>query len=833
GRCGASAPGEVGRPGTPAADRIPLRGTIWRYHPRTRVFEALSCGCTNPWGHDWDRHGQLFFINTVNGHFWHHITGNHMKRSHTIDPNPHSYQLMDHHADHWHFDTTGGWGKSRHGAANEFGGGHAHIGMIIYQGDNWPEEYRHNVYTVNMHGKRINREILERRGSGYVAKHAPDFLIAKDPFFRALELTTGPDGGVFLLDWSDTGECHENTGVHRTSGRIYKITHSRVRKPGGGIADNRVLYPYCSSPNAWHYRMKVLEIRDDIHRLEDAGPAGARDLQTLRTRIRRPFESIMVAGDPAVRLRKLWALHQFGALEPEELPALLGDPREHVRVWAIRLLTDHFPLDTVEGKRREMAPEIVSAIRLASEFSRMAEDDGSALVRLTLASTMQRLPLRLRTGVAKGLVSHPGDAGDHNLPLMIWYGLAPVAEKFPDDLVEVAAGCALPLVRKFIARRLAEDIETNPKPIDALLAIAAEKPAAFQRDILAGLTEAFRGWQKAPAPASWPKLSEAAAKSPDPHIRQPARDLAVLFGDGRALDEVKRIALDGREPVETRKAALRSLIKARHPELKEICMKLVETRFLNVVAAKGLTLFDDPAAAGKLAGSFRRFHHSEYHLAIEALVSRPVFAAALLDQIAAGKIPRSRLTAFHARQIRSFHDDALTAKLSAVWGDLRDTPSDKKRLIEVLKQQLDLRALAAADLGEGRKVYNQICSSCHKLHGEGKSIGPDLTGSGRSNLDYLLGNIIDPGAEVSADYRMTVVTLKDGRTLNGFIRSQNKKTLTLQTMTDAQTLAKEHIAGLEPLPVSLMPAGLLDTLTSKQQRDLLAYLMHPTQVPLP
>ncbi len=88
GRCGASAPGEIGRPGTPAADRIPVRGTVWRYHPVRQVVEVLSSGTTNPWGHDWDERGELFFINTVNGHLWHGITGAHYVRSHTIDPNP-------------------------------------------------------------------------------------------------------------------------------------------------------------------------------------------------------------------------------------------------------------------------------------------------------------------------------------------------------------------------------------------------------------------------------------------------------------------------------------------------------------------------------------------------------------------------------------------------------------------------------------------------------------------------------------------------------------------------------------------------------------------------
>ena len=127
------------------------------------------------------------------------------------------------HADHWHFDTKGKWQKSRDGAANDFGGGHAHCGMSIYLGGTLPEEYHGRLMTLNFHGRRMNQELLHRDGSGYVGKHGPDMLIASDPFFRGMEVSYGPDGNLVVLDWSDTGECHESTGVHRTSGRIYSV----------------------------------------------------------------------------------------------------------------------------------------------------------------------------------------------------------------------------------------------------------------------------------------------------------------------------------------------------------------------------------------------------------------------------------------------------------------------------------------------------------------------------------------------------------------------------------------------------------------------------------
>src|SRR6185437_8616530 len=97
GRCGASGAADVGAPGTPLAQRIPVRGGMWRYHPRRKVFEAITSGNTNPWGHDWNEHGELFYTNTVNGHLWHAFAGAHFVRAHTVDPNPHAYNLIDQH----------------------------------------------------------------------------------------------------------------------------------------------------------------------------------------------------------------------------------------------------------------------------------------------------------------------------------------------------------------------------------------------------------------------------------------------------------------------------------------------------------------------------------------------------------------------------------------------------------------------------------------------------------------------------------------------------------------------------------------------------------------
>jgi putative membrane-bound dehydrogenase-like protein len=511
GRCGASAPGEIGTPGTPMDARIPLRGTMWRYHPTRKVFEALSSGCTNPWGHDWDAHGELFFINTVNGHLWHHITGAHYVRPHTIDPNPRTYALIDQHADHWHFDTASDWTKSRDGAADALGGGHAHIGMMIYQGDNWPAEYRGRLFTLNMHGRRANQEILERKGSGYVGRHGPDFFIATDKWFRGMELTYGPDGGVYVADWSDTGECHENNGVHRTSGRIYKITYGEPKRPA--ITDLTKLsvselVGLHTHANEWFVRQARLQLIERAVK-----PA---DLTAATKKLR-----VLVAYDTNVvhQLRAMWSLYALGAADENLLLAQLRHGNEHVRAWAVRFLRDAWPIDTVMSARPldpdtlKRAPNdsvatsfasqqvdilrgVLASAATTNELRRVAREDSSPLVRLVLASTLQRLPVNQRPSLAAALVAHKEDASDHNLPALIWYGLIPVADAFPGELPKLANVCELPLTRRLIARRLAEDIEKQPAHVNALLLLAAAKGEAFQSDILSGLADGLAGWPR-------------------------------------------------------------------------------------------------------------------------------------------------------------------------------------------------------------------------------------------------------------------------------------------------------------------------------------------------
>ncbi len=100
-------------------------------------------------------------------------------------------------ADHRHYV-----GDKPHGGNNRSdgaGGGHAHCGLMCYLGGAWPKEYRGHLFMGNIHGRRLNVDIPKPKGSGYVASHGKDFLLANDAWARFINLRYGPDGNVYWL----------------------------------------------------------------------------------------------------------------------------------------------------------------------------------------------------------------------------------------------------------------------------------------------------------------------------------------------------------------------------------------------------------------------------------------------------------------------------------------------------------------------------------------------------------------------------------------------------------------------------------------------------------
>jgi putative heme-binding domain-containing protein len=764
---------------------------------------------------DWNEMGEAFFINTVIGHLWHLIPGAYYRRMSGSHPNPRIYDVIDQHADHVHWATGEIWTDVRRGVSgttSNAGGGHAHSGLLIYQGGQWPEPWHGKLLTINFHGRRLNVDRLERAGSGYAGRHEPDAFFSADPWFRGIDLIAAPDGSVFVSDWSDTGECHDNTGVHRSSGRIYKILHGATppRPPDLTRLSGRELAAFQTSPNDWLARSSRRVLADRAH-AQRPEPAAAAELSRL---LAPPFPT-------QIRLRALWALHMSSGVGRDVLEQMLSDDDEYIRAWALRLLSDHADHDAEAAA--------VLARLAADRLPRLAAREPSALVRLAHASLLRKLPPPKRALLAGALLQHAGDAADRNLPLVLWSAIEPLAAMRGPDFDDLISASRMPLLQRFGFRRLAEEIDSAPDRLDApLRRLFDQESAELKLAALDGLADGLSGRRSVSKPDAWPELERSLAPpGASGAISDRIRDLSALFGDGRALASLGEMVLDREQVLVRRKGALRVLIDVRAPKLREICETVIAEPEMFATAASGLAVFDDPAIAERLLDAWPHLFSADRRVMIDVLVTRPGWAESLLEAVGQGLIERERLSGTHLRQIRGYKMASLDEQLVRIFqkdpnGRVPDADSTD---LETWKRRLSPEFLSRADSAKGRSLFQATCGACHKMNGEGGSMGPDLTGSGRKDLDYLLENILTPNAQVADDYRLTTLTLADGRTLSGFVRARTGQFIEVQSTSELETVRTVDVVKEERHTISLMPEGLLSGFAENQVRDLIAYLM--------
>jgi putative heme-binding domain-containing protein len=246
-----------------------------------------------------------------------------------------------------------------------------------------------------------------------------------------------------------------------------------------------------------------------------------------------------------------------------------------------------------------------------------------------------------------------------------------------------------------------------------------------------------------------------------------------------------------------------------------------------------LAAFDSPAAPRTILDVYGKLTPEEKADAINTLVSRASFASALLEAVKQGTVPARDISPFAARQIHVLKDPRLPPLVREVLGEVRSVAKDKTAEIARYKEFLTAGALSTANPSQGRALFQRTCAACHTLFGEGGKLAPELTGSQRSNLDYILENVVDPNAVVWNQYRATYFETTDGRLISGVVLRENESTVTIQTQTGVVTLPRQEVTARQTSALSLMPEGLFAALTQREIVDLIAYLHSSSQVPLP
>jgi len=370
--------------------------------------------------------------------------------------------------------------------------------------------------------------------------------------------------------------------------------------------------------------------------------------------------------------------------------------------------------------------------------------------------------------------------------------------------------------------------------MDALVGVLKENTdPQFDLDILRGLRDSLEGTGKTDTPGDWSAVEQRLKKSPNSEVRELARLLSLKFGSASALDAYRKQLANLKAPIGLRLKAIRSLADAKDTELVDLAMPLVAHAQLGAAAIASLGRFEDTRIANRLLKAYPSLPSLEHRRAtLSTLVSRVNSARALLAAVSAERVPANHLTADIVRRLRRFQQNDINAAVTKIWGLVRDSPTEKKAEIARYKKLLSAKPKSAVNLAAGRKLFNVICGQCHTMFGVGGKVGPDITGANRSDLDYILHNILDPNAEIPNDYRTTNIDTEDDRALTGIVTREDANTVTLATPAEVLTLAKKDIAYRKLSELSMMPEGLMQPLNSQQVRELVAYLQSPVQVPV-
>lgn len=751
-----------------------INGGVWRYHPTKDRFEVVAHGFSNPWGIDYDAKGQLFVSACVIPHLWHVVQGGIYHRQAGSHYNPYVYSDIRTIGDHRH--------RSAHGGAR------------VYLSDAFPEEYYGRLFMGNIHEHAVLTDILEPSGSGFIGRHGDDFMKANNAQFIGFSTEIGPDGAIYMLDWHDADICG-NAVRTKDTGRVFRLApkKSNALNWEGRYADlrtfdNAELVKLQLSKSAWHARRARII-------LQGRATKGAVDEET-HAALSEIFNENM-NGDH--RLRAMWALHVTGGLDAAKLQESLRDEDEYVRAWAIQLLCE------------DMTP----SAEARAEFAMMAEEESSPVVRLYLASALQRLELDDRWAIASRLVTHADDADDHNIPKLLWYGIEPLVAEHPERALGLARASRIPLVTKHIARRL-----TDADKLSELIDEIGEN-SETRNLLLLGMRDGLEGRNDAKAPKNWAKVY-AELRASDGDSSSIALQLSLQFGDVVAARTLVETLKSEQTELEDRQQAIRGLAARKSSELKPQLVALMDDDLLRREVIRAVAAYDDDSLATALLKRYSGLSVKDKLEVVHALSSRPGYGTLLMEAIERGDVPKRDVPSYIARLLHR----VVGNRFLEVWGPVEGISPDSEAAFLRYQTLLSEEALAKGDPRRGRGLFNQTCFACHQLYGEGGRVGPDLTGANRTDLTYLLGNILTPSAVIEDDYKMTMVFTNDGQVYSGVVVNENRRQLELRmaNVDEPVVIAKSQISDREITDLSMMPEGLIDHLTDPEVIDLFAYL---------
>ena len=351
--------------------------------------------------------------------------------------------------------------------------------------------------------------------------------------------------------------------------------------------------------------------------------------------------------------------------------------------------------------------------------------------------------------------------------------------------------------------------------------------SGVQASLLRGLLQGLEGRRDVNPPAGWRSLRQRLSESRNEQVRDAARLLSQRFGDQAAIEQAMTVAFDSSAAVDRRREALAALVAQRYRPVAPRLVELLEVPQLRIDAVRAFGVLDVSTAPQELLGRYADVPAPVRRAIIETLASRKSYASELTRALGKGIVSRDEIPSYVARSLA----DIVGQPFTDVYGPIQEMGGDVGAAISKYKQILTKDALAGADASRGRVVFQKTCAACHLMYGDGGTVGPDLTGSNRANLDYLLLNSVAPSADVPEGYRTRLVQTIDGRILTGVLAAEDDQRIILKTVEQPRlVVAKADIEARKVSEKSMMPEGQLDQLSRRDLLDLVKYMQTKAQV---
>ncbi len=444
---------------------------LFKIHPKTKKFEIFCEGTSNPWGLAFNENGDAFVSACVIDHLWHLTETGYYQRQGGPYP-PFTWKI-------------GSIVKHRHQKA-------AYCGLVWFDSDAYPPEYREKLYMGNIHGGCINCDQLAKDGSTYFAtpglippaagrsgepsRTGParlagptgvgpggDFLVANDAWFMPVSQKVGPDGCMYILDWYDRYHCYQDAnrdpaGIDRLHGRLYRVVYKDYKAAGKfdlGAENDEKLIERLGSTNVYFRDLARRKLNERIaHKIKMVTRA---DEVRIPWRLQSDIGKLAVSiGSPrSARLNALWSLSGLreppALLKDGEIEQLTGSPDPVFRAWAVRLAIERAEADNKTPK---------NVLKLIG--------DPSPDVQLQVAIAARKLQGVDPLPVLLDVLTHCGD--DKLIPHIVWQNLHPLLEKDGERFLTLAGKVDLaksPGLAKVL-----------PRAIDRILGNTSGDPAA-------------------------------------------------------------------------------------------------------------------------------------------------------------------------------------------------------------------------------------------------------------------------------------------------------------------------------------------------------------------